>query len=149
MRPTHVLAVLLSLLVLPATAEDERRILKVGEVSGDALGPGEATALRGMISSYVIERGGFTVIDSEGRQLSVGNAEAAGEAGARKPAPASLSADYVLGAWTEDEAATLPTVVDQACDAVESVLRDGLVNAMNVFNGRGKDPAPTARVSAS
>lgn len=69
--------------------------------------------------------------------------------GVGRPPEGWDAADYVLGAWTEDEAATLPTVVDQACDAVESVLRDGLVNAMNVFNGRGKDPAPTARVSAS
>jgi hypothetical protein len=97
MRPTPILAALLSFLMLPAMPEDARRVLKIGEVSGDALGPGEAIALRGLLSSYAIERGGFWVIDSDGRQLSFDAAPASGnrESGA---AVQMQSADYALTA---------------------------------------------------
>jgi hypothetical protein len=84
MRSTPILAALLALLALPSLAQDSRRVLRIGEISGDALGSGEATALRGLVSSYAIERGGFRVIDAEGT------------AGGAVPSP--MAADYVLTA---------------------------------------------------
>ena len=45
-------------------------------------------------------------------------------------------ADYVLGKWDDHELAQVDDVVGQACDAVESILRDGLEPAMNTFNVR-------------
>jgi hypothetical protein len=97
MRPSTVLAALLILLVMPATAQDLHRVLKIGEVSGDALGPGEATALRGILSSYAIERGGFTVIDFDGRRLSLDTAQSTEGSGSGAAVPAP-PADYVLAA---------------------------------------------------
>jgi hypothetical protein len=100
MRPTPILAaILLALNLTPAAAapQDAVRALRIGAVSGDALGAGEATALRGLISSYVIERGGFRVFDAEGRPLSL---EEQQPGGAQDPSKASapLAADYVLTA---------------------------------------------------
>lgn len=45
-------------------------------------------------------------------------------------------ADYVLGRWTEAEAAQLPSVLDRAADAVEEVLNQGTDSAMLRFNSR-------------
>jgi PTH1 family peptidyl-tRNA hydrolase len=59
--------------------------------------------------------------------------------GVGRPPPPMDPADYVLAAWTPAESAGLETVVDTAADAVESVVRDGLVKSMNTFNA-----APTA-----
>jgi hypothetical protein len=95
MRPTLMLAALLSLFILPAAAQDARRVLRIGEITGDALGPGEATALRGLLSSYAIERGGFTVIDSDGRQLSFDGTSVAGDRGSGATVP-TPTADYLL-----------------------------------------------------
>lgn len=53
-------------------------------------------------------------------------------------------ADYVLGRWTAEEEAELPALLDEACDATEVVLREGLEVAMNRFNvrpGRGRGDA--------
>ena len=44
--------------------------------------------------------------------------------------------DYVLSDFNADERATLPTFVDRAADAVESVLRDGTLETMNAFHGK-------------
>jgi hypothetical protein len=97
MRPTPILAAVLAAFILMpgagSASQEALRVLRIGAVSGDALGAGEATALRGLISSYVIERGGFRVIDAEGRPLSL-----------EEPRPADgqasspLAADYVLTA---------------------------------------------------
>ncbi|MDP9380025.1 MAG: aminoacyl-tRNA hydrolase [Chloroflexota bacterium] len=43
---------------------------------------------------------------------------------------------YVLGRWTQEERQGLSSVVSDAADAVEAVLNDGLVAAMNRFNSR-------------
>lgn len=56
--------------------------------------------------------------------------------GVSRPPEGWDTADYVLGTWTADETATLPDVVEQAANAVESSLRDGLSAAMNTFNTR-------------
>jgi len=69
--------------------------------------------------------------------------------GVGRPPEGWDTADYVLGSWTEDEAAELPHILDAACDAAESALKDGLLTAMNQFNGRGKDPATTQKATAS
>lgn len=69
--------------------------------------------------------------------------------GVGRPPEGWDTADYVLGTWTELESAELPAIVETACDAVESALQDGLVVAMNTFNSRNPQPAPTPKVSAS
>lgn len=56
--------------------------------------------------------------------------------GVGRPPEGWDTADYVLGTWTADELATLPDVVEQAGNAVEAVLREGAVAAMNTFNAR-------------
>lgn len=43
-------------------------------------------------------------------------------------------ADYVLAPWTSEEASRLDELVDQAAAAMESVVRDGVVKTMNLFN---------------
>lgn len=43
-------------------------------------------------------------------------------------------ADYVLAPWTSEEASRLDDLVDQAAAAMESVVRDGVVKTMNLFN---------------
>lgn len=56
--------------------------------------------------------------------------------GVSRPPPGQDTADYVLGRWTTDEAERLSELVDRAADAVEAVLADGVVKAMNTFNTR-------------
>lgn len=63
--------------------------------------------------------------------------------GVSRPPEGWETADYVLGGWTEAEAARLPEIVETACDAVEAALSQGLPAAMNQFNTRAKDPAST------
>jgi PTH1 family peptidyl-tRNA hydrolase len=46
--------------------------------------------------------------------------------------------DYVLQSFAKEEAAELPDVVERAADAVEAVVKDGAVKAMNTFNKRGE-----------
>lgn len=43
-------------------------------------------------------------------------------------------ADYVLAAWTTEEAAHLDDRVEVAADAMESIVRDGVTRTMNTFN---------------
>ncbi|MCO4743588.1 MAG: aminoacyl-tRNA hydrolase [Proteobacteria bacterium] len=57
-------------------------------------------------------------------------------------------ADYVLGKWTGEESSGLPAVVDRACDAVEAVLADGPIAAMNTFNTRPGRVAPDGSSSS-
>ncbi len=56
--------------------------------------------------------------------------------GISRPPPEWETADYVLSRWTTQEASALDEVVDRAADAVECVVRDGVVEAMNRFNTR-------------
>lgn len=55
----------------------------------------------------------------------------------RPPAAWDL-ADYVLGRFTPEQEAQLPDVIRRAADALELVLREGIVIAMNRINA----PAP-------
>lgn len=54
--------------------------------------------------------------------------------GVSRPPEGWDTADYVLGSWTDDESAALPGHLDDASDAVESVLREGVLPAMNRHN---------------
>lgn len=47
-------------------------------------------------------------------------------------------ANYVLGRWSSAEADALDAFVDAASDAVESIVRDGVVAAMNTVNTRSR-----------
>jgi PTH1 family peptidyl-tRNA hydrolase len=58
--------------------------------------------------------------------------------GVSRPPEGWDTADYVLGKWSTDEANRLADVVDDAADAAEAVLRDGVMAAMNHFNTRGR-----------
>lgn len=69
--------------------------------------------------------------------------------GVGRPPEGWDTADYVLGNWTESEAAELPDLIDTACDAVEAALKDGLPAAMNHFNSRTREPAPTTGMGVS
>jgi len=42
---------------------------------------------------------------------------------------------WVLSRWTQDENGLLPTILDRAQEAIETVLRDGVKSAMNDCNG--------------
>jgi PTH1 family peptidyl-tRNA hydrolase len=44
---------------------------------------------------------------------------------------------WVLARWTPEEMKTLELVRERAGDCVEAVLRDGVIEAMNRFNGCG------------
>jgi len=69
--------------------------------------------------------------------------------GLSRPPAGWDTADYVLGKWTAEEQERLDELVERAADAVEAVIRDGTVAAMNVFNTRpreraeGKEPPPS------
>lgn len=54
--------------------------------------------------------------------------------GVGRPPPPMDPADYVLAPWSADEQKALDPFVDLAADAVESVVRDGVVKTMNRFN---------------
>jgi PTH1 family peptidyl-tRNA hydrolase len=48
--------------------------------------------------------------------------------------PGRDAAQYVLGRFTRDEQAELPALIGRAADAVEVILREGFITAMNRFN---------------
>lgn len=56
--------------------------------------------------------------------------------GVSRPPAGSDTAAYVLGEWTSVEADALDSVVDRAADAVQSVVKSGVIHAMNQFNVR-------------
>lgn len=60
--------------------------------------------------------------------------------GVGRPPPPMDPADYVLQAWSAEEAKALDPVVDTAADAVESVVRDGVTKTMNRFNAATASP---------
>jgi PTH1 family peptidyl-tRNA hydrolase len=49
--------------------------------------------------------------------------------------------DYVLSQFSADEAELLEKVLTRACDQVECWLREGILQAMNLFNGKIKTKA--------
>lgn len=53
--------------------------------------------------------------------------------------PGRDAAQYVLGRFTRDEEAQLPSIYDRISDALEMIVRDGMVAAMNRYNA---PPAP-------
>jgi len=59
--------------------------------------------------------------------------------GVGRPPEKMDPADYVLAPWSPAETREIEAVVDTAADAVESVVRGGVAQAMNTFNA-----APTA-----
>ena len=61
--------------------------------------------------------------------------------GVSRPPEGWDTADYVLGKWSTEESQALADVVDDAADAVEAVLADGALAAMNHFNQRGRAAA--------
>lgn len=68
--------------------------------------------------------------------------------GVSRPPEGWIPADYVLGRWSDLETSRLEEVVGLAADAVEAIVRDGAVAAMNRFNTRPEksaSPLPTRR----
>lgn len=61
--------------------------------------------------------------------------------GVGRPPAGWDAADYVLGRWSAEEDRALPGFLDQAADAVEAILQDGLARAMNTFNPTEPKPA--------
>jgi peptidyl-tRNA hydrolase, PTH1 family len=59
--------------------------------------------------------------------------------GIGRPPPRWDSADYVLSRPSKEDRQKLDDVVKEAADAVETILRDGIRRAMNVYN---RAPAP-------
>lgn len=56
--------------------------------------------------------------------------------GIGKPPDARRGADYVLDRFSKRERQEISVVVEEAADAVETILRDGVERAMNRFNSR-------------
>ncbi len=61
--------------------------------------------------------------------------------GVGRPPPQWETADFVLSTFTEAEASVVDEMVEHAADAVESVVRDGVVATMNRFNTVRPEPA--------
>jgi peptidyl-tRNA hydrolase, PTH1 family len=59
--------------------------------------------------------------------------------GIGRPPPNWDSADYVLARFSKSERGEADRAVDEAADAVESILKDGLGKAMNFYNRSPKD----------
>jgi PTH1 family peptidyl-tRNA hydrolase len=58
--------------------------------------------------------------------------------GIGRPPPAWEGADYVLADFSTEERRTLPNLIEEAADAAQTIVTDGLVAAMNKFNRRKK-----------
>jgi peptidyl-tRNA hydrolase, PTH1 family len=56
--------------------------------------------------------------------------------GIGRPAGDIDTVDYVLGRFDPDEARALSPIIERACEAVNTVLTDGIRTAMNRFNMR-------------
>jgi peptidyl-tRNA hydrolase, PTH1 family len=54
--------------------------------------------------------------------------------GIGRPPPQWDSADYVLSRFTKVERPVIESAVKDAADAVETIIRDGIQRAMNVYN---------------
>jgi hypothetical protein len=85
-----------SLFLAPlVSAQGAVRVLRVVDFSGDGLLPSEATALQGLVTSYVIELNQFKVIDAQGQELALREAETAVQLGGGKEVD-PLVADFIL-----------------------------------------------------
>ena len=51
--------------------------------------------------------------------------------------------EHVLDEFVSEESPALEEMVHRSAEAVESWVRNGVLSAMNQFNARAKDPAPT------
>jgi PTH1 family peptidyl-tRNA hydrolase len=58
--------------------------------------------------------------------------------GIGRPPPAWQGADYVLADFSSEERKALPNLIEEAADAAQTIVKDGLVVAMNKFNRRKK-----------
>lgn len=56
--------------------------------------------------------------------------------GVGRPPEGSDTADYVLDAFSEEEGATVREMVERGAEAVRTMLREGIEQAMTVFNRR-------------
>ncbi len=54
--------------------------------------------------------------------------------GVGKPPPGASAINYVLSGFARSEADRVAEMIDNAADAVQAVLRDGIESAMNRFN---------------
>jgi peptidyl-tRNA hydrolase, PTH1 family len=57
--------------------------------------------------------------------------------GIGRPAPGREVTGHVLSDFSAEEAKDLPAVVDRAADAVEAIVAEGALSAMNRFNQKG------------
>lgn len=62
--------------------------------------------------------------------------------GVGRPPPGWETANYVLADFTAEETEQLDSLIDQAADAVEAIVQDGVRAAMNRFNARPRKPRP-------
>lgn len=60
--------------------------------------------------------------------------------GIDRPSPAWDLADYVLGRFSPEQEAQLPEILQKAADALELVVREGMVVAMNRINAPPPKP---------
>jgi hypothetical protein len=102
MRSVTLFALALALLVwAPArqVAQNAPKplILRVRPFTGDGLSPGEAGAAQSLVTSYIVEFKAFRVIDAEGQELALKEAETAVQLGVPKDI-SPLAADYILSA---------------------------------------------------
>jgi hypothetical protein len=99
MRPvsTLVLIVALALSAAVSVAQEPLKILRIRPFGGDGLASGEAAALQNLVTSYVVELRMFRVIDAEGQELALKEAETAVQLGTPKDI-APLAADFILSA---------------------------------------------------
>jgi len=58
--------------------------------------------------------------------------------GIGRPPPAWEGADFVLADFSQEERRALPNLLEEAASAARTVVKDGLVPAMNKFNKRKK-----------
>jgi hypothetical protein len=76
---------------------ESARVLRIAEFGGAGIQSGEASALQGLITSNVVALSMFRVIDSQGQELALQEAETAVQLGTAKEI-APLVADYILSA---------------------------------------------------
>ena len=50
--------------------------------------------------------------------------------------PQGKQSDYVLGKWTDEQMKQLPELIENASEALISIMQEGLSRAMNKFNTR-------------
>ena len=50
--------------------------------------------------------------------------------------PIGDQANYVLSKWSSEQSKTINEIFEKGCDAVETILSQGIIAAMNTFNIR-------------